>query len=179
MPSTKSFIKRLFEEDDGAWQYLGDHLDGSARLQLKVHNIDDNKKIKVIYNKDGIKIFAVSVHHGPIPAIAYRINVGEKSITFSGDMNGDYHTLEKLAEDTNILVAHNAVPKGTVGTASQLHMTPNIIGQIAERSKPKLLILSHRMLRTLGREKETKREIRKTYNGIVKFANDKSTYRVK
>ncbi|MDQ7084613.1 MAG: hypothetical protein Q9M36_06640 [Sulfurovum sp.] len=39
MPSTKSFIERLFEDDEGAWQYLGDHLDGGARVQLKAHNI--------------------------------------------------------------------------------------------------------------------------------------------
>ena len=179
MPSTKDFIKRLFEEDDGAWQYLGDHLDGSARLQLKTHTIDDTRKEKVIYTKGNVQISAISVHHGPIPAIAYRVNVGSKSITFSGDMNGDYHTLKKLAKNTNILVAHNAVPKGTTGVAAKLHMTPIIIGEIAKKSNTKSLILSHRMFRTLGKEKETQKEIHKNYKGLVKFANDKSYYKVK
>ncbi|RLA66987.1 MAG: MBL fold metallo-hydrolase [Epsilonproteobacteria bacterium] len=179
MSDTKTFIKRLFDDDDGAWQYLGDHLDGSARLQLKTHNIDKNKKIKVIYNKNSISISAVSVHHGPIPAIAYRINIGNKSFTFSGDMNGDYRTLEKLAKNTNILVAHNAIPKGTNGVAAKLHMTPLTIGKIAQKANPKMLILSHRMLRTLGKEKESKREIQKNYKGSIKFANDKSRYNIK
>lgn len=179
MPSTETFINRLFKDGKGAWQYLGDHLNGDAELQLKAHNVDENKKVKVIYSQNGIKVSAVSVHHGIIPAIAYRVDIGTKSITFSGDMNGDYHTLEKLALGTNILVAHNAVPKGASGVAARLHMTPNIIGQIAKKAKVKKLVLSHRMLRTLGREKESKREIRKSYKGTVKFANDKSFYRIK
>ncbi|RUM71332.1 MAG: MBL fold metallo-hydrolase, partial [Sulfurovum sp.] len=162
-----------------AWQYLGDHLDGSARLQIKAHNVNDARKTRIIYKRGDISIKAVSVHHGPIPAVAYRVNIGNKSITFSGDMNGDYHTLEILAKSTDILVAHNAVPKGTTGVAANLHMTPSIIGQIAQKAQPKRVILSHRMLRTLGREKETLSEIHKHYTGSVKFANDKSYYRVK
>lgn len=176
MPHTSAFIDRLFDEDDGAWQYLGDHLNGDARLQLKVHTIDESRKVKRIYHKGNISIDAVSVHHGIIPAIAYRVNIGTKSITFSGDMNGDYHTLEVLAKGTDVLVAHNAIPKGSKGVAAQLHMTPKTIGQIAKNSHPKRVVLSHRMFRTLGKEKETKREIRKFYKGSVKFANDKSIY---
>ena len=93
-------------------------------------------------------------------------------------MSGDYHTLESLGKDTDILVAHNAVPKGASSVATQLHMTPNIIGQIAKKAQPKKLVLSHRMLRTLGKEKETKREIHRYYKGTVKFANDKDKYKV-
>jgi len=179
MPSTEDFVERLFEDDKGAWQYLGDHLDGSARLQLKAHNVNDSRKVKTIYKQGDIRIEAVSVHHGPIPAVAYRVNVGSQNITFSGDMNGDYHTLEKLAKNTDILVAHNAVPKDAKGVATQLHMTPNIIGKIAQKAEPKKLVLSHRMFRTLGKESETKKEIRKYYKGNLNFANDKSYYKVK
>ncbi len=178
MPHTQSFVERLFDKDDGAWEYLGDHLDGEADLQLKAHNIKETYKTKVIYTQGDIKISAISVHHGPIPAIAYRIDIGSKSITFSGDMNGDYHTLETLAYKSDILVAHNAVPKGATGVASKLHMTPNIIGKIAQKTAPKLLVLSHRMRRTLGKEKETIKEIKRYYQGKIRFANDKSFYKV-
>jgi ribonuclease BN (tRNA processing enzyme) len=178
MPHTQSFVQRLFEKDAGAWEYLGDHLDGEADLQLKAHNIKETYKPKVIYTQGEIKISAISVHHGPIPAIAYRVDIGSKSITFSGDMNGDFHTLETLAYKSDILVAHNAVPKGAKGVAAKLHMTPNIIGQIAQKTAPKLLILSHRMRRTLGKEKETTREIKRYYQGKIRFANDKSFYKV-
>lgn len=178
MPSTKEFVERLFDDDDGAWKYLGDHLNGDASLQLKAHNITLRKKGKVIYTQGNISISAVSVHHGPIPAIAYRVNVGKKSVTFSGDMNGDYHTLEKLGYKTDILVMHNAVPKNTKGVAAQLHMTPLIIGKIAKKAEAKSVVISHRMLRTLGKEKETKSEIRRNYKRNVAYANDKDRYKV-
>ena len=58
-------------------------------------------------------------------------------------------------------------------------MTPLTIGKIAKKAKVKRVVLSHRMLGTLGKENETKREIRKNYKDSVKFANDKSFYRVK
>lgn len=179
MPSTKKFVDKLFLDGKGAWQYLGDHLDGSASLQLKAHDIDTTKEVKVIYKRGKIRISAISVHHGPIPAIAYRVEIGNKSVTFSGDMSGKYKTLEKLASNTDVLLAHNAVPKGTQGTARALHMPPIEIGRIASTSKAKKVVLSHRMLRTIGREHETKKEIRKHFKGVVTFANDKSRYRVK
>ena len=73
------------------------------------------------------------------------------------------------------------------GTGSELSlspdpfssMTPLIIGKIASKAKVESLILSHRMLRTLGKEKETKKEIRKSYKGSVKFTNDLSFYKVR
>lgn len=176
MPSTTQFIKRLFQKNKGAWQYLGDHLDGSAKLQLTPHTIKKSKQVHVIYQQGQIKISAVSVHHGPIPAIAYRVDVGKKSITFSGDMNGDYHTLEKLAYKTDILVMHNAVPKNAKGVEAQLHMTPFTIGDIAKKAEAGSVVISHRMRRTLGKEKQTHCEIRRNYEGDVAYANDKDIY---
>ena len=179
MPSTQSFVERLFKNNKGAWEYMGDYLDGSASFQIKAHTVKKTKNVKTIYKNSRLSVQTISVHHGPIPAIAYRVNVGSKSITFSGDMNGDYHTLEKLAKKTNILVAHNAVPKGAKGVGAKLHMTPLTIGNIAKDAHVRSLVLSHRMLRTLGRESETKKEIAKNYKGSVKFANDRSVYKVK
>jgi len=42
-------------------------------------------------------------------------------------------------------------------------MTPMTIGHIASTAKVGSLILSHRMLRTLGKEKETKNKILKLF----------------
>ena len=179
MPSTKNFIERLFANNKGAWEYMGDYLDGTASFQVKAHTVTPSKTVKTIYKKGNIAVQTITVHHGPIPALAYRVTVGSKSITFSGDMNGDYHTLEKLALGTDILVAHNAVPKGAKGVGANLHMTPLTIGKIASKAKVRSLILSHRMLRTLGKEKESKKEIRKSYKGSVKFANDLSFYKIR
>jgi len=176
MPDTATFTHRLFGEGWGAWQYMGDYLDGRAAFQLKPATIPETKTIRTIYRKGEISIRAVSVHHGPIPALAYRINIGTYAVTFSGDMNGSWHTLEKLAKQSDLLIAHHAVPKGARGVAAALHMTPLTIGEIARKAKVKKLILSHRMLRTLGREKETRSEIRKNYRGEINFAEDLESY---
>ncbi|QKJ22215.1 MBL fold metallo-hydrolase [Poseidonibacter lekithochrous] len=178
VPDTKTFINRLFENKKGAWEYMGDFLDGNAQFKLQTTVIPFSKEIKTIYDKNNIKIEAISVNHGPIPATAYKVSIDGKSITFSGDMSGKYSTLEKLAVNSNILIAHNAVPKGAQGVAKNLHMTPDIIGYIAKEAKVKNLVLSHRMLRTLGKEDITKKEIRKYYEGKINFAEDKSIYLV-
>lgn len=178
MPNTEDFVTRLFDTRQGAWEYMGDYLDGSASYRLLPHTIPFTKQVKRIYQGRGITVDAVSVHHGPIPALAYRVTVRGKSIVFSGDMNGDYHTLEVLAKDADMLVAHNAVPKGATGVAANLHMTPDTIGRIAKKAGIHRLILSHRMLRTLGREKESRQEIQKYYHGTVEFADDLSRYRL-
>ncbi|WP_108063610.1 MBL fold metallo-hydrolase [Poseidonibacter lekithochrous] len=178
VPDTKTFINRLFENKKGAWEYMGDFLDGNAQFKLQTTVIPFSKEIKTIYDKNNIKIKAISVNHGPIPATAYKVSIDGKSITFSGDMSGKYSTLEKLAVNSNILIAHNAVPKGAQGVAKNLHMTPDIIGYIAKEAKVKNLVLSHRMLRTLGKEDITKKEIRKYYEGKINFAEDKSIYLV-
>jgi len=176
MPDTKTFIRRLFEDHKGAWQYTGDHLGGKADLQLSAHNVEYSREIQTLLAENNISVEAVSVHHGMIPAIAYRVNIGDKSLTFSGDMNGEFHTLERLAKGTNILIMHNAVPQTATGTAALLHMTPQTIGEIAQKAQPGTVILSHRMSRTLDKELETISEIRKSYKGKVKFADDGSTF---
>ena len=71
-----------------------------------------------------------------------------------------------------------AQPKVSLQVLANLHMTPLTIGQIANVANVKKVVLSHRMLRTLGKESETKKEIRKNYKGPLKFTNDLSLYKV-
>jgi ribonuclease BN (tRNA processing enzyme) len=52
-----------------------------------------------------------------------------------------------------------------------------VIGHIAQAAKTKQLVLSHRMLRTLGKEEETLAAIRKSYGGPATFADDLSCFR--
>ena len=62
---------------------------------------------------------------------------------------------------------------------ARLHMPPSVIGQIAGDAHVKSLVLSHRMLRTLGKEAETEAEIRKRYSGPITFANDLDCFPLK
>ncbi len=179
MPSLSEFINNLFSTK-GAYRYLSDYLDGSEDYQIYSHNISaDGNSINKTINNTNYKLSSIPVNHGPIPAIAWRVDIGETSIVFSGDMNGNNHTLEKLAKNADILVAHNAIPENTGRIARNLHMPPSVIGKIAKQANVKQLILSHRMHRTLGRENESLAIIKKYYNGPVTFANDLDCFIVK
>jgi ribonuclease BN (tRNA processing enzyme) len=83
-----------------------------------------------------------------------------------------------IAKNADLFVAHNAIPEGTGGLARDLHMPPSVIGRISAAAEVKKLVLSHRMLRTLGREKETLRFISEQYKGPVVFADDLDCYTV-
>ena len=92
---------------------------------------------------------------------------------------GEGEGLVRLAKNADLFLAHNAVPEGAVGIERRLHMPPSVIGQIAEDAKVKRLVLSHRMLRTLGKEDQTQSEIKRRYLGPVVFANDLDCFPVR
>ena len=172
MPATTQFIQRLFGAS-GAYHYLSDYLDGSEDYRLLVHDVEANgRKQQRVIDDHKYKITAVPIHHGPIPSLAWRIEMGGRSFVISGDMNNDYHTLGGLAQGAELLVAHHAIPEGVGGIARNLHMPPSVIGEIAAGAKVGQLVLSHRMNRTLGREQESTTQIRKHYRGKLGFAED-------
>jgi ribonuclease BN (tRNA processing enzyme) len=133
----------------------------------------------LVFRNAGMAVYAVRVIHGAFPALAWRVEMGGKRIVFSGDTNGDGEGLTKLAMDADLFVAHNAVPEGATGVERRLHMPPSVIGTTAGNAHVKQLVLSHRMVRTLGKEKETQAEIRQRYAGPIAFANDLDCFVVK
>jgi ribonuclease BN (tRNA processing enzyme) len=173
-PSASSFVRALFEENQGAFRYLSDYLDGSASsYAIEAHDIAlQSDGMRRIATLPGLVVYVTHVVHGSVPALAYRIELDGKAIAFSGDGNGNNGNLEKLARDTEILVAHNAVPEGAEGVARALHMPPSTIGRIAQAANVEKLVLSHRMLRTLGREAETRTAIAKSFSGETRYADD-------
>lgn len=179
MPDTGTFVQSLFAAPGGAYRYLNDFLTGDEAFRLLPNNVSvEGKAVIQIMDSQAYKISAVPVHHGAIPALAWRVDIAGRALAFSGDMNGENQTLPKLAAGVDLLVAHNAVPQEAKGVERNLHMPPSVIGEIAAEAKVKQLVLSHRMKRTLGREAETKQEIRKRYAGPLAFAEDGQCFRV-
>ena len=173
MPGTQAFVEALFKAEGGAFRYLGGYLSGAETYRLLAHEIPAQGKTPTTAINDArFKLVAVPVHHGPVPALAWRIEINGRVIVISGDMNGDNHTLESLATGADLLVAHHAIPEETTGVARNLHMPPSVIANIAATAKVKRVVLSHRMTRTFGREQETTKLIRKQYAGPLVFADD-------
>ena len=181
MPSTSEFVHALFSDPHGAWRYLSELVNSGndSSYKLQPHNVDAGSTPVPVFHNADMTISAVRVIHGAFPALAWRVDIGGKRIVFSGDTNGEGNGLTQLASNADIFVAHNAVPEGATGIERRLHMPPSVIGTTAANAHVKHLVLSHRMLRTLGKEAQTAAEIRKHYSGPITFANDLDCFPLK
>lgn len=181
MPSTTEFVADMFGGPRGAYRYLSELLapGEESSYKLQPHTVAGTATPALRLREGGLAVSSVRVVHGAVPALGWRVELGGKAIVFSGDTNGSGGGLVELARDADMFVAHNAVPEGATGVERNLHMPPSVIGQIAAGAHVKHLVLSHRMLRTLGKENETQAEIRKAYAGPLEFANDLDCFAVR
>ncbi len=167
-PSTTDYCSTLFGPE-GAYRYMQDVLTPqSDSFQIIPKDINGTEHLVF----DSFTVDILRVYHGPVPALAFRITVGKKSLVITGDTNNEEHTLEAFAKGTNLLIAHHAIPESAGGIAKALHVLPSEIAEIAQKSGVKKVILSHRMVRTLEHENETLTIIRKDFDGQVVFAED-------
>lgn len=177
LPSATQFVERMLNAKAGVYPYLSDYLtptDDSA-YKIKASTIpwsDHDLQTRTIYQTGDFLVKSVPVHHGPLPALGYRIEAAGCVLSFSGDMSGQLGRMPALAQGSDILVAHNAIPEDATGVAANLHMKPSYIGTMAATAGVKQLVLSHLMRRTIDRKDETLQLIRKAYKGPVSFPND-------
>ncbi len=176
MPSANQFIERLFGSQ-GAFAYLNDYLDPqhASAYHLKAHDVIGEEAFTVQLAED-IQATAVAVPHGPIPALAWRLTIGNCVITFSGDTSNHGHVLEALAKDSDLFVAHHAIPENAGDAAQKLHMPPSVIGDIAGQAKIRHLLLSHLMRRSLAHKETSLKMIRTHYQGPISWAEDGASY---
>lgn len=175
-PGTDDYLRRLLDQDHGAYAYLNGYLDGSAGL-VKLESIEvdpsHTQASRVYQDPDaGIEIFALGVPHGPVPALAYRIQIGQRSVVFAGDQNGSSEVFIDFARGTDVLVMHLPVPENISGVGRKLHAPPSVIGKIAAETGTGKLVLSHFMARSLESREENLQQIRTRYNGPLVSADD-------
>jgi ribonuclease BN (tRNA processing enzyme) len=175
-PGIGDYLKRLLDQDHGAYAYLNGYLDGSAGLaELEAIEVDPALTQASSVYKDpdtDIEIFALGVPHGPVPALAYRIRIGQHSIVFSGDQNGSSEAFIDFARGTDVLVMHMPVPENISGVGRKLHAPPSLIGKIAAETGARKLLLSHFMARSLENREENLQQIRSHFGGAVVSAVD-------
>lgn len=179
--SASQFVERSLDHENGLYPYLGVYIDTEAAsaYKIKTQTVEwsyKDRNIKKIYEGREFTIKSVPVHHGPFPALAYRIESAGCVITFTGDMSGRLHTMPDLAHDSDILVAHNAIPEDATGVPQLLHMKPSYIGMLAGTTKVKKVLLTHLMKRSINRKDETVQLIRNNYQGPIIFPNDLDTF---
>lgn len=63
-----------------------------------------------------------------------RIDVGDKSIVFTGDTDNKTHSLEPFAHHADILIADYVIPEAADKIAKTLQIQPSIIAALAQKS---------------------------------------------
>lgn len=115
---------------------------------------------------------AIPVHHDGVPALAWRIDIGEYAIVFALGFNNQKDLVTEFSKDADAIVFTHALPVGTVGTPTKKNLVPKQIGRIANRAEVRFVILGGRGWRTLGRESRSLGEIESEFDGTIIFPDD-------
>jgi ribonuclease BN (tRNA processing enzyme) len=142
-PDFQTFLARLFDEKNGAFQVLGATL-GAAKgngVRLDVHVVDVTKAEPLpVFKGQGLTVTALGIPHANMPTLAYRVETRDGSVVFSSDQNGTNPKFVDFARDANVLIMHLAI---AAGATSPLHAAPAVVGRIAQEAGVKRLIVSH------------------------------------
>lgn len=174
-PGLDDFLASMLAKD-GAYGYLSGYLDGTGGL-ANIAPFEISKDIVGAVTVLGdtsayIQIDAMHVPHGIVPALAYRVRIGDAIIVFSGDQNGSNDNFVEFAKNAAVLIAHMPVPEGIRGAGRSLHAAPGVIGTIARKARVGTLVLSHLMARSLRNLDSNVAIVKSHYNGPVMVAND-------
>ena len=175
-PGLPGFLSAMLDPERGAYGYLSGYLDGSgglARLEPIEVPVAANGPIALMAaSNERFAVDALPVPHGPVPALAFRLRVGEATLVFASDQNGSNPAFVDFARDADLLVMHMPIPEGADEVARKLHATPATIGDIAQAAGAKRLLLSHFMARSLANLDENVRLVQSSYGGRVIVAED-------
>jgi ribonuclease Z len=139
----------------------------------------------VVYDRDGLKVTAFMVDHGPPkPAYGYRVDYRGRSVAFSGDTKY-FEPIADHAKGVDVLVhevvspevetrrAQTPDPEG-VKRIIEHHTTPEQAGQIFTKVKPRLAVFSH-IVPTPTTAEDLIGPTRKTYSGPLVVGYDLMT----
>ena len=144
---------------------------------------------KTFADIDGLVIKAIGVNHGPVPALAFRIEYKGKSIVYSGDTSSrsalpdgtplaNGGNMVEISSNADLLIYDTAImddaPDGPNDAVFfSLHTTPSRIGEVANAANVKNVLLSHLTKVTQDRIPEIKQLIRNQgYRGDIEAADD-------
>jgi len=180
-PGLNEFLRAQFDAKNGAFRYLSGALDGGAgEVQLAPKEIPAQADAAVEVFADGdLHVDAIGVPHGPVPALAYRVEIGGMRVVFSGDQNGSKKEFWDFARDADLLVMAHPVPENADPVARKLHAVPSVIGAGAANAQVKRMLLSHLMARSLDTLDANIAIMRRAYTGPIDVAQDLRCYEMK
>jgi ribonuclease BN (tRNA processing enzyme) len=174
LPDVETFVSRMIGPE-GVYPDLAEFLTyrSSGGYKINPRKVPATGRSRWSrFNSDNFRLSSMPVNHGSIPAVAWRVDSDDFRIVFTGDFNNSKDVIREFARDADALIVTHAIPAGTRGDAADLYATPEQLGRIAAQANVRILILSHRMNRTRGRESQSREAIEAEFSGPLIFAND-------
>lgn len=130
-----------------------------------------------VVDRGGLTVRSAPMHHGMMPAVAYRLDFAGRSIAFTGDIAGREPLLAALAAGCDVLVHDQALPSRDL-EHGHLHPPPEDTAANAAEAGCRLLLLSHLMPPIEPELDAVVQRIRGRYEGQVVVASDLLTVTV-
>jgi len=188
MPSTIGFVRDLFDNTRGTFRHLGEFISplDKSTFKLEPHDVRPPKPQlgtrraqpagpMRVFSNERFQVTATNTSYESVPAVAFRIDIGGKSIVVGAD--GDGPGVAEMASQASLILSAHSVAEGSKPSAANGYYQPSQIGQFAKLVEARQLVLTHRGRATLGKEDATLATIRRYYNGPVEFADDLGCYR--
>ncbi|MFZ5620758.1 MAG: MBL fold metallo-hydrolase [Pseudomonadota bacterium] len=152
-PATTEYLHDHYDIETGSERYL--HLFTRA-ISGGIFNLTSQDVAPdwtvyhptTLVDEDGLRITAVGVNHGPVPALAFRIDYQGRSIVYSGDTSSSGDNMIALAQGADLLIYDTAILDDQPAGPNDafffgLHTTPTRMGEVATSAGVKHLLLSH------------------------------------
>lgn len=150
-------------------------LHADFRIELR-EVISTGGAIRNDFRNEQLSIRSMPVDFGQIPAVAWHLSVQDLIIVLIGNASGRSGQLAALAQSSDMLVMHLNIEESRRGLLRQVAMTPSEIGRTAAEARTRVLLLGHRMGRTVGLESIILKQIEARYQGAVRLADDNECY---
>lgn len=170
-------VQEAFREDFESRRRQIDHKDMRG-YRVESHEV----KPGLVYQDDAVKVIAFSVAHGAWKhAYGYRFETPDRSIVISGDTAPTDAVIE--ACNGCDLLMHEVYCKAGFDRGdpewqryhSTYHTSSTELARIAEKARPKLLVLYHLLFFGCS-EQQLLREVRREYQGQVALGRDLAVY---
>lgn len=163
-PSVEDFLDGLFGPD-GVFRIL------NSRVALPAVTVEVTAAEPTqVLTAGQVRVRGLGVPHGSVPAVGYRIDIGDVSLAFSSDQNGSDPAFIDFVRGVDLLVVHFAVSEASGGIAADLHARPSVWGQMAADAGVGRLVLSH--LSSNQDLEESLGHLRARYRGPLTIASD-------
>lgn len=175
-PALPQYLESLFAPKQGAYRYLSGLLNEEDTDGLFLLNGNDvsaaEGKVSHLEVAGPVSLTAMGVHHGIVPALAFRLSVDGKDIVFAGDQSRFNPAMAEFSAGAQVLVAHMAIPQDAGNIAKRLHRTPQSWGELGSEAHVEQMVLSHWMQRSLRNQSENVEWVQKNFSGPVHIASD-------